>query len=190
MEKLFERFKFFSAAGVGFLASALGGYDTILSLLVSLIIADLITGLMHAVMKKEVSSTALRDGIMRKALIFLVVYIAYRVDICIRDINGELPKIGDFTISIRTFFIAYSCIEEGISLLENLANIGVPVPKWVKTILLQVSDCTNKSAPKEFLNWLSKKFHININISDNKGEEDTKSESEEAKNKAKDDIEE
>ena len=56
--------------------------------------------------------------------------------------------------------VIWFCIEKLISLLENLANIGVPFPKWVKEVLVQVSDCVDKSTPREVVNWIKKTFNI------------------------------
>lgn len=163
--------------------SALGGYDNILSLLITLMVGDLITGIVYAIMQKRVSSHELRNGIMRKLLIFLVIYVACKVDQCITDMNEGYPIIiGVFTLNLRCFVIVYACLEEGTSFVENLANIGVPVPKWVRSILEQVSDSVNKSTPKLVLKWLKEKLNIAIkdddtdNKDDSKKDEDTESE--------------
>lgn len=162
MEKYLLIFKTFATWLISAFVASLGGYDKILSLLIALIIADLVTGVIYAIMSKSLSSTELRNGIMRKILIFLAIFIAYKVDLCIIDIHESPVTLFGMTISIRTLFVVYSCLEEGISLLENLANIGVPFPSWLKDILIQVSDCVNKSTPKEIINWIKKTFNIDI----------------------------
>ena len=166
MEKYLSIFKAFFTGLFSIIVSYLGGYDTILSLLVSLIVTDLITGIICAIMNKNLSSTELRNGIMRKLLIFLAIFIAYKVDLCIIEMHGSSIKLYGMDLSIRTLFIVYSCIEEGISLLENLANIGVPFPSWLKDILVQVSDCVNKSTPKEILGFIKKFIRYFKNNSD------------------------
>lgn len=160
MESYLAGFKVIATGVVSIIVSCLGGYDQILSLLVALILADLLTGVVYAIMQKRLSSTELRNGIMRKLFVFLAIFIAYKVDLCIIEINDAPITVGGTVISIRTLFVVYSCIEEGISLLENLANIGVPIPRWLKDILVQVSDCVNKSTPKEVLAWIKKTFNI------------------------------
>lgn len=155
------------------LANMLGGYDTILSLLVSLIVADLVTGTLYAIMTKSLSSTEMRNGIIRKLLIFVVIYTAVCIDNVIIDVTGNFITLWGRECPIRSLFIVYSCIEEGISLVENLSNIGVPIPKWLKGILVQVSECTNKSTPKDIINLIKKVFGVVI-PEDKPAEEDGK----------------
>lgn len=182
MEKVLERFKAIGTVVASTITFALGGYDSVLALLIMLVVVDFISGVVYAIMKKNLNSTEMRNGIMRKIFTFLVIAVAYRVDICIMDINGAVPELFGVKVSIRTFFIIYSCIEECISLLENMANIGVPVPKWLRTVLLQVSDCTNKSAPREVISFVKKLFNINITGVGTIGGEDEKPEEENGDN--------
>lgn len=140
--------------------AALGGFDSALELLISLILVDMISGVVYAIMQKTLSSTELRNGIMRKVFIFLAIFIALKVDTCLLDLAGKTPTLWGIPLSIRTLVVIWFCIEELISLLENLANIGVPFPKWVKEVLVQVSDCVDKSTPREVVNWIKKTFNI------------------------------
>ena len=156
MDKYFLQIKIILSTVLSFITAHLGGYDSVLSLLVVLIVSDLLTGMIFAIMQKNLSSTELRNGLLRKLIIFLAIFVAYKVDLCIIEFNGSPISIGSIDLSIRTLFVVYSCLEEGISLLENLANIGVPFPKWLKDILIQVSDYVNDSAPKELLNFVKK----------------------------------
>lgn len=178
MEKYLTGFKVIVTGVVSVVVSCLGGYDKILSLLVVLILADFLTGIVYAIMQKNLSSTELRNGIMRKLLVFLAIFIAYRVDLCIIEANGSPITLWGMTLSIRTLFIVYSCLEEGISLLENLANIGVPFPCWLKDVLVQVSDCVNKSTPKEVLSWIKRVFNIDIKTSNKDSDTDGKNKDE------------
>lgn len=162
MERYLAGFKTIATGVVSIIVYYLGGYDQILSLLVALILADLLTGVVYAIIQKKLSSTELRNGIMRKLFVFLAIFIAYKVDLCIVEINDAPITIGGMSVSIRTLFVVYSCLEEGISLLENLANIGVPFPRWLKDVLIQVSDCVNKSTPKEVLSWIKTTLNIDI----------------------------
>lgn len=172
MDKYLLQAKIILTTVLSFITSNLGGRDSVLSLLVVLIVSDLLTGLIFAIMQKNLSSTELRNGLLRKLIIFLAIFIAYKVDLCIIELNGSPISIGSVHLSIRTLFIVYSCLEEGISLLENLANIGVPFPRWLKDVLVQVSDYVNDSTPKELLNWIKKKLvdKFESNIKDDKND--------------------
>ena len=170
MDKCFLQAKIILTTVLSFITANLGGYDSVLSLLVVLIVSDLLTGLIFAIMQKNLSSTELRNGLLRKLIVFIAIFVAYKVDLCIIEFNGSPISIGGIDLSVRTLFIVYSCLEEGISLLENLANIGVPFPRWLKDVLVQVSDYVNDSTPKELLKWIKKKLvdKFESNIKDDK----------------------
>lgn len=170
MNKYLLQAKIILTTVLSFITANLGGYDSVLSLLVVLIVSDLFTGLIFAIMQKNLSSTELRNGLLRKLIVFIAIFVAYKVDLCIIEFNGSPISIGGMDLSIRTLFIVYSCLEEGISLLENLANIGVPFPRWLKDVLVQVSDYVNDSTPNELLNWIKKKLvdKFELNIKDDK----------------------
>lgn len=162
MEKVLFSVKLGLTAVLTFIAEMLGGWDMVLSLLVSLVVVDIITGVLYALLNKEISSSEMRKGIVRKLLIFVVVFIAFQVDKVILEMNGEPIILFGREWCVRTLFIIYSCIEEGISLLENLANLGVPFPSWIKGVLQQVSDCANSSVPKAIIKFLKDRFGIDI----------------------------
>ena len=170
MNKYLLQAKILLSTVLSFITAHLGGYDSVLSLLVVLIVSDLLTGMIFAIMQKTLSSTELRNGLLRKLIVFIAIFVAYKVDLCIIEFNGSPISIGGIDLSVRTLFIVYSCLEEGISLLENLANIGVPFPRWLKDVLIQVSDYVNDSTPKELLNWIKKKLvdKFESNIKDDK----------------------
>lgn len=81
-----------------FIAELMGGWDTTLSLLVSLVVADIITGVIYALLNKEVSSTEMRKGIVRKLLIFVVIFVAFQVDKVIIEMLGSPIVIMDLSL--------------------------------------------------------------------------------------------
>lgn len=112
----------------GYLANLLGGYDVLLTTIVCLVIFDYVTGLLKAIYNKKLSSSIGYKGIIKKIMIFVVIALA-----CVmQQMLGDNIPLREVTI---TFFIA----NEGISLLENAAEI-VPIPDRLKTILLQLRD--------------------------------------------------
>lgn len=158
-------------AGIGCLITeALGGVDKLLGLLLTLIICDIITGLLNAITHKNVSSTEMRNGFIHKALIFVLVIIAVRLDAVVIEYFAK-----DFCF--RAFVIAFFCLEELISILENVANTGVPIPKWLRAILKQVSNEVNTSTPRGIIELLKKKFNIDIKTEDKNENSELKDES-------------
>lgn len=114
----------------GWLGYFLGGCDRLLYALITFVIIDYITGVMCAINDKTLSSEVGFKGICRKVLIFLLVGIAHVLDINVIDSGGIL----------RTAVIFFYISNEGGSLLENAAHLGLPVPEKIKTVLEQLLD--------------------------------------------------
>ena len=119
----------FTAIG-GYLGYVLGGHDSFLYALIAFVVIDYLTGVMLAIIKKEVSSEIGFKGIFKKVMIFLMVAIGHTVD-------AYLIKNGG---AIRTAVIFFYISNEGISILENSANIGLPIPEKLKDVLIQLKD--------------------------------------------------
>ena len=114
----------------GWLGYFLGGCDGLLFTLFVFITADYITGIMCAIADKKLSSEVGFRGIMRKVIIFLLVGIAQMVDINVIQ-NGSV---------LRTAVIFFYLSNEGVSVLENAAHLGLPVPEKLKDCLEQLHD--------------------------------------------------
>ena len=91
---------------------------------------DYITGVMCAVADKNLSSEVGFKGICRKVLIFLLVGIDNVLDVQV---------IGTGSV-LRTAVIFFYISNEGVSLLENAAHLGLPVPEKIKIVLEQLHD--------------------------------------------------
>ena len=118
----------------GWLGWSLGGMDGFVYVLIAFVALDFITGVMRAVVEKEVSSKASFRGILKKTLIFVMVAVGHMVD---THIIGPLGTVGDYS-AIRTAIIFFYLSNEGISLLENAAYIGLPIPERFRDILAQL----------------------------------------------------
>lgn len=105
-----------------------GEFDGMITALVTLIVLDYITGIIAAVIEKRLSSEVGARGIAKKVIMLLVVAVANVAD---RDIIGEGNVLRSVT---AMFYIA----NEGISLLENGARLGVPMPKKLIDVLAQL----------------------------------------------------
>lgn len=123
----------FTAIG-GWLGYFLGGCDGLLYALIAFVVIDYITGVMCAVADKKLSSEVGFKGICRKVLIFLLVGIANVLDVQV---------IGSGSV-LRTAVIFFYISNEGVSLLENAAHLGLPVPDRIKTVLEQLHDRAEK----------------------------------------------
>ena len=119
----------FAAVG-GWLGYFLGGCDGLLYALIAFVAIDYITGVMCAISDKTLSSEVGFRGICRKVLIFLLVGIGNIIDVQVLGSPGVL----------RTAVIFFYLSNEGVSLLENAAHLGLPVPDAIKTVLEQLHD--------------------------------------------------
>ena len=108
----------FTAIG-GWLGWFLGGCDGLLYALIAFVAIDYITGVMCAVIDHRLSSEVGFKGIFKKVLIFLLVGVANILDVQV---------IGTGCV-LRTAVIFFYISNEGVSLLENAAYLGLPVPE-------------------------------------------------------------
>ena len=111
-----------------FLGWYLGGMDGVLTALIIFVIVDYLTGVACAVSEGKLSSQVGGKGIAKKVLIFALVGLANIID---------LKIIGDGS-AIRTAVIFFYLSNEGISILENVTEFGLPVPAKLKDVLAQL----------------------------------------------------
>lgn len=112
----------------GALGWFVGGCDGFIIVLVAFVIADYITGVCNAIINKKLSSSVGFKGICRKVAIFIMVGIANLLDYYL---------LGN-TAVVRTATIFFYIANEGISLLENTSELGLPVPDKIKEVLIQI----------------------------------------------------
>jgi toxin secretion/phage lysis holin len=124
----------FTAIG-GYIGWFLGGVDGFMYALIAFVVIDYITGLMVAVLERRLSSEVGFRGIFKKVLIFVMVGIGNIVDVYLID-SGS---------AIRTAVIFFYVSNEGISIIENSAKIGLPIPQKLKDILKQLDKEENSN---------------------------------------------
>ena len=129
MDKLFNWISVVVGIFGGVFAWAFGAWDTLLCALITLIILDYITGLLKGWYTKRLSSEIGFKGIAKKIVILIMVVTA----------NVLQTVIGD-KIMLREIVIMFFIANEGLSLLENCAEIngGGGIPPKLKAVLLQL----------------------------------------------------
>lgn len=118
----------FAAIG-GYIGWFLGGVDGFMYALITFVVIDYVTGLMVAVLERKLSSEVGFRGIFKKVLIFAFVGIGNIIDVYLLK-NGS---------AIRTAVIFFYVSNEGISIIENSAKIGLPIPQKLKDVLKQLN---------------------------------------------------
>jgi toxin secretion/phage lysis holin len=122
-------------AGIGgWLGWFLGGCDGLLYALLAFVVIDYITGVMCAIVDHTLSSAVGFKGICRKVLIFALVGIGHILD---------TQVIGSGSV-LRTAVIFFYISNEGVSLVENAAHLGLPIPEKLKAVLEQLHDRSEK----------------------------------------------
>ena len=112
-------------AGLGtFLTFIFGDWDVALQCLVIAIALDYISGLIKAFVNKELSSKIGVKGILKKVGVLVIVALAVLID----KITGESG-------AVRTLVIYYFVANEGLSIVENLGEAGLPIPDVIKKAL-------------------------------------------------------
>ena len=112
--------------GISYLGYFLGGFDSMMITLLIFMLVDYISGIINAILKKKLSSKVGAKGIFKKCYILLLV--------------GSINLLGNaIGISeIRYIVISFYLANEGISLIENASEIGVPIPKKIIEVLEQL----------------------------------------------------
>ena len=128
MKEFWNTIQFVFAVLGGWLGYFLGGCDGLLYALLAFVVIDYLTGIMCAINDHSLSSAVGFRGICRKVLIFLLVGIANILDVSV---------IGSGSV-LRTAVIFFYISNEGLSLVENAAHLGLPVPEKIKAVLEQL----------------------------------------------------
>lgn len=107
-----------------------GGWDVALSILITFMILDYITGVIWAYIQKNLNSEVGFKGLVKKCTILIVLIVGSMLD--------RLLNSGEWVF--RTLVAYFYIANEGISLLENISNLGVPIPAKIKDALKQLNN--------------------------------------------------
>jgi len=117
---------------VGGLAGFLfGAVDGLFYALTAFVVMDYMTGVISAIIKKELSSRTGFEGVFKKIMVFVLVALANIID---KQVLGGTEGV------LRSAVVAFLLANEGLSILENVSRAGMPVPKKLKGILSQIKE--------------------------------------------------
>ena len=142
MEKINAVFGGVVAAIGGVIGWIWGDFTPLLAALIVCMALDYISGVACAVVRKDVSSKIGFKGIVKKILILMLVGVAHILDAYVLNSTPVLQS------AVTMFFIA----NEGISLVENAAGLGIPIPKKMLEVLKQLKlkgDSTEKDESED-----------------------------------------
>ena len=110
-----------------FLIYLLGGFDIALKSLLIVIVIDYATGILSAIYNKQINSKVGFKGILKKFSYLLIIALSVIVD----NILGQSG-------TIRTLVIYFFVANDGISILENVAEMNIPLPPKLLETLQQL----------------------------------------------------
>ena len=120
-----------AAAGIGGIATYIWGpWDALIIALVAMVAIDYITGIIKAAVQGKLSSLVGFKGLLKKVAIFLLVAVGVMVDKIIPATNE----------AVRSAVIFFSLANEGLSILENAGELGLPLPAALKKSLEKMKD--------------------------------------------------
>ena len=127
MEKYVNNFTLSASAIVGFIAGIMGGWDLLLKTMITFIILDYFTGILKGIYTNNLSSEIGYKGIIKKVMMLIIISLAHALQ---TSINTDIP--------VREFVITFFLANEGLSILENAAGCGLPLPQKLKDLLVQL----------------------------------------------------
>lgn len=112
-----------------------GVWDLAMQVLIVFMTLDYGTGVLYAYLIGQLSSEVGFKGLVKKCMILVVVIIGVMLD----------RMLGNGTWMFRTLVCYFYIANEGISLLENVGNIGIPIPNKIKNALEQLNKDNEES---------------------------------------------
>ena len=114
----------------GWFGYFVGGVDGFMTALIVLMVLDYVTGIMCAIVDKQLSSSIGFKGLFKKMLIIMLVGVAHIVD---------MHVVGSHE-ALRSAVICFYLSNEGVSVMENASRLGLPIPEKLKAVLAQLHD--------------------------------------------------
>ncbi len=130
MDKLIGAAKLVFGGIIAAVSGFIGGMDGIMYALIAFITIDYATGVAVAVKEKKLSSEVGFWGLVRKVCILELVGVAHYIDCYVMQ-SGDV---------IRTVAAMYYIGNEGISILENCGNLGLPLPPKLMAVMVQIKE--------------------------------------------------
>ncbi|MEX0974653.1 MAG: phage holin family protein [Bacillota bacterium] len=138
MDRFLNTGRWSLAAVGGVLTALLGGWDVMLKVLALFVVFDYLTGLAAAWSRKSLSSEIGARGIVKKVLLFFVVMVAAQIDILLASAVAGIPGFPAIPALCRSLVVCFYIANEGLSILENAGEAGVPIPHALMDALEQI----------------------------------------------------
>lgn len=129
MKKMGKVFNSTVAVVATFFTYLFGGWDAAIGILIVFMCLDYVTGVIVAYQNNLLDSEVGFKGLVKKFMILVILIVAVMLD--------RLMNTGTWVF--RTLVCYFYIANEGISLLENVSNLGVKIPDKLKDALVQLN---------------------------------------------------
>jgi len=123
MQKTDSFYTFFVGGGAASVAFLLGGIDHLIIALTIFMAVDFVTGLFVGTKETGASSKRAFRGLVKKGAMIGLVIIAHQLDIVAGTADSQF---------LRNAMILFLIAVEGISIIENMERLGVPIPSFLR----------------------------------------------------------
>lgn len=113
---------------VGVVIYLIGGFDSLFRTLLIMMILDYITGVAKGFKNKNANSSRAYSGLKKKLIVLMIIVAASQMDMILQGMG------------IRTLVLLFYVATEFLSILENAAILGIPIPAKLKSALEQCRD--------------------------------------------------
>lgn len=129
MKKMEKVFNSTVAVVATFFTYLFGGWDAAIGILIVFMCLDYATGVIVAYQNNLLDSEVGFKGLVKKFMVLVILIVAVMLD--------RLMNTGTWVF--RTLVCYFYIANEGISLLENVSNLGVKIPDKLKDALVQLN---------------------------------------------------
>lgn len=107
-------------------------------ILTVVIICDYITGMYKSIKTTGLDSKTGIKGIIKKMFYYILIIVAMVTDYILATGMSQVGVTGEYKIIVSVLVTYWLIINEMISIVENLNNIGVPIPKFLSQIISKI----------------------------------------------------
>jgi toxin secretion/phage lysis holin len=128
MDNALSWFKVAFGVTMGLIVNALGGWDALLEVLVTLTCLDVVTGVLLAIYMRRLNSGDAWRGMMKKMGTYIIIAMV---------VSAEKVLMRD---SLRAIAISYFIGAEMVSIIEHWGQFGLPIPEKIKSVLKELTE--------------------------------------------------
>lgn len=131
------------------ISAYLGALAVPLVVLICVMICDYITGMTSAYIKGQLSSKKGWTGIIKKACYMAAVIVGIVLDYVVSKACAQMHIEVGVSFYFGLLIIVWLILNELLSIIENLSEIGVPMPEWLKKAVEKISGKIDEKGKEE-----------------------------------------